>query len=263
MEIGPWGSLLDALGLGPRELVAVVGAGGKTSTLRLVAADLAAQGATVIATTTTAMYARELAALGPLVLEADPGQAQVRLGEALARSRVVGVATAGELPDGKVRGLSRSALDALWRASLADYVVVEADGSRGLPLKAWGPDEPAVPTTATTVVVVAGLGAIGRTLTDAHVHRAGRMAEALGVALGSEVSPEIFAEAVRLQLSALTAGGPRWRVVALLNGVDSPAVERLGRSLAGRLLELGEEPSAVILGCLREGRAARAEVVAA
>ena len=49
------GSLRDRFGLGSRELVAFVGAGGKTTTLQLLSNELAADGARVVLTTTTKM----------------------------------------------------------------------------------------------------------------------------------------------------------------------------------------------------------------
>ncbi len=50
-------------------------------------------------------------------------------------------------------------------------LLVEADGSRQKPLKAWAEHEPAVPAFADQVVQVAGLSALGKPLQEEHVHR--------------------------------------------------------------------------------------------
>jgi probable selenium-dependent hydroxylase accessory protein YqeC len=207
------------------------------------------------------MYERELSAMGPLVLDENPASAQERLRQVLADSPVAGVA-AGRLAGGKVRGMPTTVVDTLRTAALAEYVLVEADGSRGLPFKAWAPDEPVLPEMASTVVVVAGLSVIGKPLTDAHVHRAERMAGVLGVPPGSEVTHRVFVDNVRLQLSELRAASSGLRLVALLTGVESAATERLGLRVARELLGLRVEAPEVVLARLGEARAARAKAVA-
>jgi probable selenium-dependent hydroxylase accessory protein YqeC len=233
----------------------MVGAGGKTSALRVLAEELKASGRSVIATTTTAMYARELAAVGPLFLGEDEGLV-ARLRQSIADGQAAGVA-AGHAPGGKVTGLGVAAVDSLWARRLTDYLLVEADGSRRLPFKAFGPGEPVLPSATTTVVQVAGLGVIGLPLTAEHVHRAELMAQMLGVPLGCEVTRQMFVDGLKLQLSALMADAAHPRIVTLLNGADSLPVESLGRAVASDLLDLDRGASVVVLACLRERRAAR------
>ena len=241
-----------------------MGAGGKTSALRLLAGELSAAGGSVVATTTTAMLERELAAVGPLVVEADAARLVRAATDALAAAPAVGVAAA-RAPGGKVAGLPVTVVDALWEAHVADCVLVEADGSRGLPFKAFGPGEPVVPPAATTVVQVAGLQALGAPLTGAHVHRAERLAEALGLALGDEVTVDVFVRGLRLQLPALAGGrgGPGRRIATLLNGADTPAAEALGLAVADGLLDGTGDVGVVVLASLRERRAARVTACAA
>jgi probable selenium-dependent hydroxylase accessory protein YqeC len=65
-------------------------------------------------------------------------------------------------------------------ASLADYVLVEADGSKHLPLKAHLEHEPVSPACANQVIQVVGLSGIGCPISQA-VHRPERFAELSGV----------------------------------------------------------------------------------
>jgi probable selenium-dependent hydroxylase accessory protein YqeC len=236
--------------------VSLVGAGGKTTALSLLARELGAAGSRVVATTTTAMLLRELVAVGPVVMDVDDEGLTVKLREALTHGGTV-AAVRGSGGDGKVVGLPPAFVDALWEARLADHLLVEADGSRGLPFKAFGPHEPQVPATSTIVVHVAGLDAIGRPLTAEHVHRAERMAAALGLPLGGEITRRVFVDGLKLQLSALQAGAAGPRIVTLLNGVDSLPIETLGRAVASELMDLDGGASVVVLACLRERRAAR------
>ena len=62
-------TLTCALGTSGPQLVAFVGAGGKTTALQQLCAESSAAGGGILATTTTAMFARQLSSLGPLLVE--------------------------------------------------------------------------------------------------------------------------------------------------------------------------------------------------
>lgn len=259
-------SLTDALGLASRGVVALVGGGGKTTAVRALAAELAAQGGRVLVTTTTAMLRREAAAVGPLVRSAGGGarglnELSAGLAEAPAGGRPA-VLVGGEREAGKVAGLSPAAVDELWAAGLADAVVVEADGSKGLPLKAFAPYEPQVPSVAATVVVVAGLDVLGAPLTEERVHRAGALAALLGARPGSPVTAEVLAGGLRAQVGRVRESCGDARVVVLLNKADAPGARAAGLAVARALLGErgpaadaagGERPDRVVVGSLHEG----------
>jgi probable selenium-dependent hydroxylase accessory protein YqeC len=69
----------------------------------------------------------------------------------------------------KLCGLDPVAIDAL--ADLFDIVLVEADGSKGLPIKAPASHEPVVPESSSVVIGVVGLDALGRPMDERVVHR--------------------------------------------------------------------------------------------
>ena len=50
--------------------------------------------------------------------------------------------------------------------SLADYVLVEADGAKMLPLKAHAEYEPVIPDCASLVVCVAGIDGVGLSVSE-------------------------------------------------------------------------------------------------
>jgi probable selenium-dependent hydroxylase accessory protein YqeC len=261
----PVDTLTDALGLGSRELVALVGSGGKTSALRLLAGELAASGARVGVTTTTAMFLREMAVVGPVVMGADGRNLVDGLRKALAKGRTVAVARS-VVEGGKVAGLSPAAVDELWAEGLVDYLIVEADGSRGKSLKAFGPHEPQVPAATTTILQLAGLDAVGAPLDDEYVHRAQTLATVLAVPIGSELTAGVFADALRAQVRRLRQGRGAHRIVAMLNKADRPGEEALGLAVARELLDgargadrppravADERPDSVVVASLEERR---------
>ena len=213
----------------------------------------------MIATTTTAMLLRELAAVGPVVMDVDDEGLTVKLREALAHGGTI-AAVRGLGDDGKAVGLPTAVVDALWAAEAADHLLVEADGSRGLPFKAFGPHEPQVPAASTIVVQVAGLDVIGRPLTGEFVHRAETLAAELEVPLGCEVTPRVFVDGLCAQYETLRARCRTPRIVTLLTQDDAVADVQQAVSVAGGLLRSGSGAEVIVLARLREGRAARLTV---
>ena len=135
-------------------VISVVGAGGKTSLIFAWAHELAAAGKNVVITTTTHMYRPER-------MEEDG-------------IRIV-VSDDPERPD-KVMAPPAEVLDGL--RETADVVLIEADGSRRMPLK-WPADrEPVIPDYTDFTVCVAGLSALGKNTADV-VYRADELPDVL------------------------------------------------------------------------------------
>ena len=228
-------TLTGALGLTGTPLVAFVGAGGKTTALQMLTEELAGGGSGVLTTTTTMMLASQLLSVGPLLLEDDGDSLAVRAAEALTRTRAVSLAGSYASAE-KVRGLAPTTVDALWKQQVADAVVVEADGSRGLPLKAFGTAEPQLPSSTTTAVVLAGLDALGQRLDEKHVHRADLLAAALGVKRKTRMGPDLLGSALALQVVRVRTSATQARVVVLLNKADDDQLAAQGASVSEDLL---------------------------
>jgi xanthine dehydrogenase accessory factor len=133
-------------------IISVVGSGGKTTLIKKLAAQYRAQGKTVFVTTTTHMFIEEDTLLTD---DADT---------ILQALKETGYAMAG-LPEGeKIKALSPETFDAVCAA--ADVVLVEADGSKRLPLKYPNRTEPVIPKNTDEILVVCGLNAIGQKAKD-------------------------------------------------------------------------------------------------
>ena len=164
---------------GPGDIAAIVGAGGKTTTMFALARALAERGLRVVTTKSTAIHRPSLAR-SPKLLVAPPERWRTDLPPALDAHPVVTVVTAAPTPR-RYDGIPPELAPVLLRESGADVLIVEADGARRRLLKAPAAHEPAMPSGATLVMPVACLAAVGRPLVARHVHRPELVAGILGI----------------------------------------------------------------------------------
>lgn len=195
-------------------VTAVIGGGGKTTLLRTLGTALAADGGRVILCAST-----KILPFAGLCNLTDPAEAA--LAEALRRSRLV---CAGAPVPGAGK-LTAPAIPMARLAQLADYVLVEADGSAGRPVKAHAPHEPVIPPEAEQVVLVVGASGFGRPIAEA-AHRPERYARLAGLRPTAEVTPA--AEA-----AVLLAEGLHDRVY--VNQVETPGDFKNAAALAEQL----------------------------
>ena len=185
--------LLALLRAGRGDVIAVAGAGGKTTLVYRLAAEARAAGFRVLVTTTTHMGTLPEATTGPLFVEAD-GDPDRGLEQALAGGGLATLLGRRVRPD-KIEGIRPERVDELARR--ADLVLVEADGARGRSLKTPAEHEPVVPRSTTLLLVVAALDVLGHPLADERVHRVERVAAATGRAPGSTVDEDVLVATLR------------------------------------------------------------------
>lgn len=173
-------------------LVAAIGSGGKTTLLRSLAEELREQGARVVLATTTHFMPFDGVETVSSSNKAEVEAILTRDGIVCAAVPVAGRAGAA----GKL-GPSPIALDEL--RLLADAVLVEADGSKRLPLKLHASHEPVVPANATVVVCVLGASGFGQPLASA-CHRAELASELLGIDPNAATTPELAARLLAAEI---------------------------------------------------------------
>lgn len=207
--------LHEALGISSGDVVAFVGAGGKSGAILAVTDGLLQAGMKVLVAPTTKMLLGEADRIGPLVTSEDAGELLTKAENALSEAPAV-VAGSGMISKNRVGGVDPAWIGDL--ASLADVVLVEADGSRRRPIKGTADHEPALPTAATLVVAVANVQALGTPVDDEHVHRPEVFSELTGVGPGQSITPGAFASALAHGSLARVPQGTR--TAALITGVD-------------------------------------------
>jgi probable selenium-dependent hydroxylase accessory protein YqeC len=224
-------TLLVPLGIGPGDVVAAVGAGGKTTLVYALAAEARAQGLRVLVTTTTHMGTLPEATTGPLFVESD-GVSDASIDAALrdhGRATILGRRVR---PD-KLEGLAPERVDAL--RSRADLVLIEADGARGRSLKAPAAHEPVVPASASVMVVVAALDVLGTPAGGELVHRPEIVARLTGLRPDDLVTEDALATCLTHADSYPARMREGLRAVAFLNKVEDAARAGAAERIASRL----------------------------
>jgi probable selenium-dependent hydroxylase accessory protein YqeC len=246
-------SLIDALGLGAREHISLVGGGGKTTLMFALADELRRKGKRVLASTTTKVWHREALEYETVVLVEDDGDWKNKKAEELKSEGTVFVGKS-ILDTGKVEGISASLADKIFRDSNVQYIVVEADGSAGHPLKAPAEHEPVISSSVTMVVAMMGLEAMSARLDEATVFRLEQVRSIMGIEAGGILTPSALAK-VFLHPAGLFKGAPEGaRRVVFLNKADLVEEDLKAVELADILLaDSMKKIDRVILGSLKEG----------
>jgi probable selenium-dependent hydroxylase accessory protein YqeC len=225
-------ALVPALGLGRGDVVAVAGAGGKTTLVYRLAREAREAGLTVIVTSTTHMGMLPEAVTGPVILE-EEGDLGPRIGKVMRETGYATVLGRHVRPD-KIEGLGAPRVDEL--VSRAELVLIEADGARGRSLKVPAPHEPLVPPSTTVLVVVAALDVLGGPLDESRVHRLELVAAATGRRMGETVDEDVVVAALNHRDGYPARIGPGVRAAVFLNKVEDAARRDAAARIAPRLM---------------------------
>ncbi|MBV8081553.1 MAG: putative selenium-dependent hydroxylase accessory protein YqeC [Candidatus Eremiobacteraeota bacterium] len=176
----------DAFDLTETEHIALVGGGGKTTTLWSLGRELAQRGPTIVTTTTKAGAPPADVALVEWDRPLPDRSLHELVADALQRSALVAVGSG--VRDARLRAVTPEIADELFFRCGANYVVNEADGARMKPFKAPAEHEPVLASTTTLLVVVIGIDALDAPIDEEHVHRPERIADLTGAKLGDTLS---------------------------------------------------------------------------
>ena len=246
-------SIQALIGADSGSCIAVVGAGGKTTLCWRLIQEARQHDQRVLFTTTTKIWEPAPHAFDLSV----PHQTVAQTLRTLQASRW---RTAGVFGDGASAGIinhqpvanswmpvittKRSGLSGedicQLRQALPDVCfVIEADGARGLMLKAPGADEPVIPACADFVCVLAQLDALGRPLNAQTVHRAERFAHLTGLAHGAPITPAAMIAALTHPLGGLKSIPTHARAIAVLTQTDSSAPHPAAHAIMQALVKHG------------------------
>ena len=205
-----------------RHVIALVGAGGKTTLMYELARECCRRGYRTAVTTTTRI-------LRPAHCPSCRTLEECQKRWANREYAVWGM----ERSDGKLGALAAGDFDSL--AAEADVLLVEADGARRMACKVPAAHEPVIPAGADTVIGVLGMDALGKPL-EAVCFRPEETAAVLNCGVGHRLTPEDLARILRSDAGTRKGVGGR-AYYAVLNKCDDPARRSQGEQILRRLGE--------------------------
>ncbi len=225
-------------------IVALVGAGGKKTTMYRLAAEHPGR----VAVTTTVRMAHFPPEFRGSRAVGGPEDLAMLVPEMARSSRRVAYAGSEDGP-GRLGGVPLDLVARLHRQAGFDATLVKADGARMRWLKCPRQGEPLLPEGVSTVIPLASARVVGRRLDARVAHRPESCAALLDLAEGQTLGAGHLATLLA-QLVARSRVSDRVRVVPVINMVDGPDLERFAREAARRLLELDPQLPRVVLAAM-------------
>ena len=225
--------LVDAIRLDNKTRLGFVGGGGKTTAMF----QLARQFPTPVIVTTTTHLGTEQSALADIHFALAEDAPFPDLEKAIRENQVI-LLTGEPHADDRLGSIPARILKQLkvfvdeWDMPL----IIEADGSRKLPLKAPAEKEPVIPKWVNAVVVVVGLSSVGKPASEETIHRLTHFSMVSGIQLGESISFEHVEKMLLHPLGGLKGIPEGSRRIVLLNQAEDETLARDATVLAERLV---------------------------
>jgi len=231
--------ITQALPLANGMTLCLVGAGGKTSLIFALAGELAARGQAILVTTTTAMFHPDHDSRQdhpPCAQPYDPplhqpsgqkydklilGSTQSLCKKTAKAGQVVVAAQSHDPANDKLKGYSPCDLTRVAENHIFDYILIEADGSKRLPVKAPALHEPVIPVWTDMVIGCMGLDCLGRPLDDQTVHRPKFFSAVTKQAPGKPIGPDHLVSLAASPLGLFKNTSKEMQKIVLLNKADT------------------------------------------
>jgi probable selenium-dependent hydroxylase accessory protein YqeC len=158
----------EKLGIGPGDLVALIGGGGKTNLMTKLTSELTNHKKKVLISTTTKIFAPEIPERKKLVLTND-GNFIKNIKDVISHYQYAILGK--EIDNRKLIGPEENIICKIKKEIQIDCIIVETDGSRGRSIKAHKDYEPVIPECSNIVIAIIGIDVIGRPINDINIHR--------------------------------------------------------------------------------------------
>lgn len=216
------------IGVGGSPLTAITGSGGKTALLLAIARLLSEKGRAVV-TTTAKMALSEGNSCGGLFI----GSCREAIEKIAAMPPRGSLAVARGISGEKLCGFTPREADMICQSGAAGWLLVEADGSRNLPLKAYEEWEPPVPELTTLQIVVVGADAFARPFGEETAFRPELLEKRFGLRRGEMLDPRTAARILSSRGEYLKNSPPRARRALILNKAEILTARQLAKVMSG------------------------------
>ena len=236
-------TLAGALRVKSPPCIAFIGAGGKTTAMFQLARELTAP-VIVTATSHLGTWQIELADRHIIANAAEPiEEIEHGLNEVIL--------VTGEPEKERLKPINPELLH--WLHGFCGYhsipLLIEADGSRQRPLKAWAEHEPPIPSFVEQVVEVVGVSGVGKPLNMDNVHRPELFSKQSGLNSGGIITTDALTRVLLHEDSGIKNIPSGSRRSILLNQADTPELQSIARTMVKPLLSKFDS---VVVSCLKE-----------
>ena len=250
-ERGGPGELSESLGLKAREMISLAGAGGKTTLMFRLAKELFLKGKRVVTTTTTKILEPASGETVSLFINLDEEELKQFVHKHLDEYKHITIARE-RLESGKLKGVSSDLVNDFWSSNEIDYIIIEADGAAGRPVKAPREGEPVIPSSTTLVVAILGVDGVEREVNEENVFQVERVSKLTGIPIGKKMTDEAMAILMTHPEGIFKGTPSSSRVIAFLNKVDIPNGVVKGKGIAQKIIERKHSQiERVVLGQLK------------
>jgi probable selenium-dependent hydroxylase accessory protein YqeC len=219
-----------------------------------LARELAEAGERVLTTTTTKILKPTEEQSANIIVSGDVRTVIKKAKDYLSVHPHVTAARGDLAHEGKLVGLEPSAIEQIWETGLFRWILAEADGAAGRPLKAPEHHEPAIPGCSTVVVGVVGLDAVGTPLEEENVFRSERFSRLSGLPLGAPVTEESIVRMIEHEDGLFKRGPSKATRCVFLNKADEDQSREAAQRMASILLEsMTGRVEKILIGSLGNG----------
>jgi molybdenum cofactor cytidylyltransferase len=212
--------------------IAFTGSGGKTTALFRLAKELSKNSLVIVSASSHIGEWQIALADKHLVVESSEALEDLE-------SKLDGIALiTGALDGDRTKPVDNDSLDRLnqFCKTRSIPLLIEADGSRQKPLKAWAEHEPPIPPFVEHVVEVVGLSGIGRPLNDENVHRAEIFSKLSDLEIGAIITPNTITHVLTHPEGGQKKIPVNARKTVLLNQADTAELQAIAHGMAHELL---------------------------
>ncbi len=228
--------LIEALNISKKEVVSIVGAGGKTTLMFRLAKELVLYGKNVLTVTTTKIMEPSKDETPFVLIDKDEERIKGFIAEKINHYQHITVGSE-ILPLKKLKGVSPSLIDVLSIYKDIDVIINEADGAAGRPIKAPREMEPVIPSSTSLVVAILGIDAVGMRLSEENVFQAERVSRLTGIPMGEMITEEVLAILMTHPEGVFKGKPSSSRAIAFINKVDIKDGINRARKVAQGIIE--------------------------
>jgi molybdenum cofactor cytidylyltransferase len=225
-------SLAQALRVNSSPCVAFIGAGGKTTGMFQLARQLPSP---VFITATSHLGTWQLGLADRHIIADTPDPI-----EKLEHGLKGIILVTGEMDGDRTKPINNNLMN--WLQQFCGYhsipLLIEADGSRGKPLKAWAEHEPPIPAFVELVVQVVGLTGLGKPLSNGNVHRPEIFSNLSTLSISESITPDSLVRVLTHSEGGLKNIPANARRVVLLNQADTHELQSAAQGMASALIHV-------------------------